>query len=38
MDMRELRFGIEIETVKRTRQVVAEAVQSVVGVGLLTMF
>ena len=31
MDLRELRFGIEIETIKRTRQTVAEAVRTVVG-------
>jgi hypothetical protein len=31
MDLRELRFGIEIETVGRTRQVVAEAIRTVVG-------
>lgn len=31
MDFRELRYGIEIETVKRTREVVARAVHSVVG-------
>ncbi len=31
MDLRELRFGVEIETVRRTRKRVAEAVQSVVG-------
>jgi len=31
MDMRDLKFGIEIETVKRTRQAVAEAIQTVVG-------
>ena len=31
MDMRELRFGVEIETTKRTRQTVAEAVCTVVG-------
>jgi len=31
MDLRELKFGIEIETIRRTRQAVAEAIQSVVG-------
>ncbi|MBC8550837.1 MAG: amidoligase family protein, partial [Candidatus Brocadiales bacterium] len=31
MDLKEIRFGVEIETVKRTRKQVAEAVQSVVG-------
>ena len=31
MDLRELKFGIEIETVKRTRQTVAEAIRTVVG-------
>jgi hypothetical protein len=31
IDLRVLRFGVEIETVRRTRQQVAEAVQSVVG-------
>ena len=31
MDMRELRFGVEIETTKRTRQTVAEAICTVVG-------
>ena len=31
MDMREIKFGIEIETIRRTRQCVAEAVRSVVG-------
>ena len=31
VDLRGLRFGVEIETVRRTRQQVAEAVQSVVG-------
>jgi hypothetical protein len=31
MDLRELRWGIEIETVKRTRQTVAEAIRTVVG-------
>jgi len=31
MDMRELRFGIEIETTRRTRQTVAEAIHTVVG-------
>jgi acylaminoacyl-peptidase len=31
MDMRDLRFGIEIETTKRTRQTVAEAIRTVVG-------
>ena len=31
MDLRELKFGIEIETIKRTRQTVAEAVRTVVG-------
>jgi len=31
MDMRELRFGVEIETVGRTRQTVAEAIRTVVG-------
>ena len=31
MDMRAIRFGIEIETIRRTRQQTAEAIQSVVG-------
>ena len=31
MDFRELRFGIEIETVGRTREVVANAIHSAVG-------
>ena len=31
MDLRELHFGVEIETVRRTRKRVAEAIQSVVG-------
>ncbi|MCB2141325.1 amidoligase family protein [bacterium] len=31
MDMREIRFGIEIETIKRTREQVAAAIHSVVG-------
>ena len=31
MDLRELRFGSEIETVGRTRQTVAEAIRTVVG-------
>ena len=31
MDLRNIRFGIEIETVKRTREHVAQAIQSVVG-------
>lgn len=31
MDLRELNFGVEIETVRRTRKRVAEAIQSVVG-------
>ena len=31
MDLRELKFGIEIETIKRTRQAVAEAIRTVVG-------
>jgi hypothetical protein len=31
MDMRELTFGIEVETVGQTRQRVAQAIQSVVG-------
>ena len=31
MDFRELRYGIEIETVKRTREAVARAIHSVVG-------
>lgn len=31
MDMRELRFGCEVETVRSTRRCVAEAVQAVVG-------
>ncbi len=31
MDLREIHFGVEIETVRRTRQRVAEAIQSVVG-------
>lgn len=30
-DLRDLRFGIEIETIKRSRQAVAQAIQSVVG-------
>jgi len=30
-DLRDLRFGIEIETIKRSRDVVARAIQSVVG-------
>ena len=30
-DLRDLRFGIEIETIKRSRDVVAQAIQSVVG-------
>jgi len=31
MDMREIRFGVEIETVRQTRKRVAEAIQGVVG-------
>ena len=31
MDLRELKFGIEIETIRRTRQAVAEAIRTVVG-------
>ena len=31
MDLMELKFGIEIETIKRTRQTVAEAIRMVVG-------
>ena len=31
MDLRDLRFGIEVETIKRTRQTVAEAICTVVG-------
>ena len=31
MDLKDIRFGVEIETVKRTRRQVAEAVQSIVG-------
>ena len=31
MDLRRINFGIEIETVKRTRERVAQAIQSVVG-------
>ena len=31
MDMRDLRFGCEVETIRRTRRCVAEAVQTVVG-------
>ena len=31
MDLRELNFGIEVETVGRTRQTVAEAIRTVVG-------
>ena len=31
MDLRSLRFGVEIETVKRTRGCVAEAIRTVVG-------
>jgi hypothetical protein len=31
MELRELNFGIEIETVKRTREVVAKAIQMAVG-------
>ena len=31
MDLREIHFGVEIETVRRTRERVARAVQSVVG-------
>ena len=30
-DLRDLRFGIEIETIKRSREAVAQAIQSVVG-------
>jgi hypothetical protein len=31
VDLRDLRFGVEIETIKRTRKTVATAVQSIVG-------
>jgi len=31
MDLRQINFGIEIETIKRTRERVAQAIQSVVG-------
>jgi hypothetical protein len=31
MDLRRINFGIEIETVKRTRERVAQAIQSVMG-------
>jgi hypothetical protein len=31
MDLREINFGVEIETVKRTRERVARAIQAVVG-------
>lgn len=31
MDLRELKFGIEIKTIRRTRQAVAEAIRTVVG-------
>ena len=31
MDLREIDFGVEIETVRRTRKRVAQAIQSVVG-------
>ncbi len=31
MDLTELKFGIEIETIKRTRQTVAEAIRTIVG-------
>ena len=31
MDMRQQNFGLEIETVQRTREQVARAIQSVVG-------
>lgn len=31
MDLRDLRFGVEIETVRRTRRSVAEGIQSIVG-------
>ena len=31
MDLRELKFRIGIETIKRTRQTVAEAIRTVVG-------
>lgn len=34
MDLREIRFGVEIETVKCTRKQVASAIQTVVGGGL----
>ncbi|MHB1001993.1 MAG: amidoligase family protein [Armatimonadota bacterium] len=30
-DLRDLRFGVEIETIKRSRETVAQAIQSVVG-------
>ena len=31
MDLKDIRFGVEIETVKRTRKQVASAIQSIVG-------
>ena len=31
MDLRSLRFGVEVETVRRTRSCVAEAIRTVVG-------
>ena len=31
MDLRDIKFGIEIETIKRTRRCVAEAIQTIVG-------
>ena len=31
MDLREIHFGVEIETVRRTRQQVAAAIKKVVG-------
>jgi len=31
MDLRDIKFGIEIETIRRTRHCVAEAIQTVVG-------
>ncbi|WLQ13240.1 amidoligase family protein [Hahella aquimaris] len=34
MDLREIKFGIEIETVKRTREQIARAIQSVTGGGV----
>ncbi len=34
MDLKDLRFGVEIETVKRTRKQVAVAIQTIVGGGI----